>query len=74
MLAEFLHIKVDQAATVVILLSRHLEEYLGAFRILLPQAIREIGIDPAVLLLGADSESQDLAFGQGREIAHRTMI
>ena len=72
MLAEFFRVQIDQAAPVVVFLRRHVEKYLGAVGELLTQPLGEIGVDTAVLLLRADRQSQDLALGQGREIAHTT--
>ncbi len=44
-----------------VLLGRHLVEHLGACRVIVMQAISEIGENARVLLLVADGEGQNLA-------------
>jgi len=70
MLAELLPEQVEQHAPVVVLLHRHLAEHLGAGGEGRAQALGEIGVDAAVLLLAIDGQCEDLAFAQFAEIAH----
>ena len=68
--AEAVHEHVDQPAPVLVLLGRHAGEHLGAVGILVAQAVGVVGEDAAVLLLAADGQRQDLAFGQVSESSH----
>ena len=68
MIAEFRHEKIDEATPMTVFLHRHLVEHLGAGRIIVVQAVSEIGENARVLLLVADGEGQNLAFGAGRRI------
>ena len=70
-IAEFSTISVDELSTVVIFLLRHIDEDLRAVGIVGAQPLREVGKDPAVLLLAADGQGQDFAFGEFGKIAHR---
>ena len=70
-LAEFRNEEIDEPASVRVLLRRHLVKYLGGRRVVLVQAIREIGVNARVLFFIADGEGQHLALGQIVEIAHR---
>ena len=71
--AEFRHEEIDQPAPVTVLLRRHLVEHFGACRIIVVQTIGEIGEDARVLLLVADGEGEDFAFGQIVELAHEPL-
>ena len=53
-----------------VLLSRHFVEHFGACRVVVVQAVGEIGKNARVLLLVADGEGQNLALGQVLELAH----
>ena len=68
--AEFLPVEVDQAAPVVIFLGRHVVEDLGAFGVIGAQAFGEVGVDPAVLLLGADGQGEHFFFGKVIDRSH----
>ena len=69
-IAEFRHEQIDEPAPVTVLLRRHLVEHFGACRVIVMQAIGEIGKNARVLLLIADGEGQNLALGQVVELAH----
>src|SRR5271168_3191364 len=69
-LAEFRHIEVDQAAAVLVLLRRHLLEDARAGGVGVSETFREIRINAPVLLFGADSQSENLAFGKVYKVAH----
>ena len=67
---NFSLVEVDQPAAVVALLVGHLGEHVGAGRVVLAQALGDIGVDAAVLFLVGDRQGEDLPFGQIGEIAH----
>ncbi len=54
-----------------IFLGRHIDEQLRRVRVIVTQAVREVGEDAAVLLLVADRERQDLALGEVVQGFHR---
>ena len=58
--AEFLDEKVDQLAPMLVFLFGHVDENLGAVRVVGPQSFGEIEEDTAILLLAADRQSQEL--------------
>ena len=68
--AEFRHEEIDEPAPMRVLLGRHLVEHFGGRRVIVVQAVGEIGENARVLLLVADGEGQDLALGEIVEIAH----
>jgi hypothetical protein len=70
MITEFRDKKIDESAPMTVLLGRHLVEHFGAGRVIVMQAVREIGENARVLLLIADGEGQNLAFGQIGKFAH----
>ena len=74
MFAEIRCEEIDEPAPVNVLLRRHLVEHFGAVRVVVVQAVGEIGVDAQVLLLIADGEREDLAFGQIGEIAHDDVL
>ena len=68
--AEFLDEFVDEHAAMFVLFRRHILEDTRGVGIVLLQAFGKVGVDAAVLLLVADRQRQDFAFGQVREGAH----
>ena len=71
MLAEFRNEEIDEPASVSVLLRRHLVKYFGGRRVIVVQAIGEIGENARVLFFIADGEGENLALGQIVEFAHR---
>ena len=71
MLAELRDEEVDEAAAVLVLLRRHVDEDLGGGGIVLAQALGEVGVDAPVLFLVGDRQREHLALGEVVEIAHR---
>src|SRR3984885_7983965 len=71
MIAEFRNEEIDEPASMAVLLRRHLVEDFCACRVIVVQAVGEIGENARVLLLIADGEGQNLALGQVVEFAHR---
>src|SRR5262249_17977641 len=63
-LAELAAIEVVEHAAMAHLLLGHLVEYLGRGGIVLPQALGEPAIDPAVLLLVGDGAGEDFPLGK----------
>ncbi len=55
--AEFLDVGVYEHPAVLAFLHRHMGEDAGAVGILVPQALGEVGVDPAVLLLATDDQT-----------------
>ena len=70
MLAEFLLVELDQPAAMLAFLAGHFGEHVGAGRIVLAQALGDVGVDTAVLFLIGDRQGEDFAFGEIGEIAH----
>ena len=68
--AESFGVGVDQQAPVLVLLMRHVGEDVGGVGVIVSQALGEVAVDAAVLLLVADGEGEDFAFGQGVEGSH----
>ena len=62
-LAELRRKKVNEPAAVVVLLRRHFVEHFGAGRVVIVQAVGEIGENTGVLLLVADGEGQNFPLG-----------
>ena len=72
-IAEFFDKHVDQHAAVLVFLFRHVAEDAGGVGVILLQALGEVGVDAAILLLVADGQRQDFAFGQVGKGAHRQL-
>ena len=53
-LAEAGDVQVEELAAVLALLGRHVVEHPRAVGVVAPQVLGEVGVDAAVLLLGAD--------------------
>lgn len=70
MVAEFLHIKINEPPSVLTLLLRHIQKHFGAVWIIIAQSLREIGIDSIVFLLVADREGEKFTFGKIIKVAH----
>jgi hypothetical protein len=69
-LAEFFRVQVDQAAAMLVFLRRHVLKYFGAVGVVFPQALGEVGVDAAILLLRADGQGQHFLFGELGEVFH----
>ncbi len=68
--AETFGVGVDQAAAMLVLLPRHVGEDVGGVGEIVAQAVGEVGVDAAILLLAADGEGEDFSFGQTIETPH----
>jgi hypothetical protein len=63
-LAEASAVEIDQAAAVLVFFSRHPVEHRGRSWIVASKLSRVSRIDPRVLLLGGNRESEDLLLGE----------
>jgi hypothetical protein len=70
-LAELRPVELDQTVPMPALFGRHVRKDPGRRGIALAQPLREVVIDPLVLLLERDGEREDLLFRQVREVFHR---
>ena len=61
MLAKLRDEEIDEPAPMAVLLRRHLIEHFGACRVIVVQAVGEIGENARVFFLVADSEGQNFA-------------
>jgi hypothetical protein len=64
MFAEFGRIQIDQHPPMTVFFVGHVGKHTGRVGVVIPQSLREIGVDPAVLLLAADRQRQNLLLGQ----------
>jgi hypothetical protein len=70
-LAELRPVELDQTVPMPALFGRHVRKDAGRRGIALAQPLRELVIDPLVLLLERDGEREDLLLRQVREVFHR---
>ncbi|MGI4799724.1 MAG: hypothetical protein ACRYG8_37925 [Janthinobacterium lividum] len=61
---------IDQPATVLVLLGRHVGEHSGALGVVFLKLVSKIGIDPAILLLAGDDQREQVTLGKVAELAH----
>ena len=58
MLTELLAINLDEPPPMITLLPSHFGEHIGAGRVVLPQALGDVGVDTTVLLLVGDRQRE----------------
>src|SRR5205085_304342 len=68
--AKLLAKELDKASPVTGFLDPHVVEERRRGRKILTKTVREIGVDPLVILFQSYGESQNLTFGKAVEIAH----
>ncbi len=73
-IAELRPIKVEQHVAMACLLFRHLVEDLGRSGVALAQSLSEAAIDPIVLLLIGNGESEDFLFGELGKAFHIGLV